>query len=268
MRKKIFLILFTVGVLTAIGLFIATKTATRRSSLTTHAISKLHVSSNRIVTQEGQEVRLRGVVFGDPFLLEKDDFDRDGLPDHHFSKKITEDFARVKKLGANVVRLMIYPGYYRLIGGESYLATYVDRAVDLAQENGLDLIIDYHVNGRPSGWYDSPSDPTLWEYPAKVHYTDSDMAVAFWDKVAARYGQRKHVLFEIYNEPADDTNDFTWADWRPTGQLLIDTIRKHSDNIVLGSGPKYSSDLSAVPTNPYSDSNLVYVAQMYPGNVP
>ena len=93
------------------------------------------------------------------------------------------------------------------------------------------------------------------------------MAVAFWDTVATRYGQRKNVLFEIYNEPADDTTNYTWADWRPTGQLLIDTIRKHSSNIILGSGPNYSGDLSDVPKNPYNDSNLAYVAHIYPGNV-
>ena len=231
-------------------------------------LSKLRVSGNRIVTKEGQTIRLRGVNFGDPFLLEKDDFDRDGLPDHHFSEKIEEDFARVKALGANIVRLMVYPGYYRLVGGERYLTTYVDRMVNLAEENKLYIIIDYHVIGRPGGWYDSPSDATLWEYPAKVHYTDSEMAVSFWNKVATRYSKKSHVLFEIYNEPADDTADFTWADWRPTGQLLIDTVRKHSDNIILGSGPKYSNDLSDVPKNPYNDTNLVYVAHVYPGNVP
>jgi len=232
------------------------------------ALSKLSVSGNRIVNEEGQEVRLRGVNFADPFLLENDHPDGDGVPDHHFSKKIVEDFAAVKKLGANVVRLAIYPGYYRLVGGESYLTTYVDREVDLAEKNGLYIILSYQVIGRPGGWYDAPSDATLWQYPAKIHYTDSEMAVAFWNKVAARYGQRKHVLFEIYNEPADETADFTWADWRPTGELLIATIRKHSNNIVLGSGPKYSSDLSDVLKNPYSDSNLVYVAHIYPITVP
>ena len=268
MLKKIFLILFTVGVLIAGGLFIATKTATTPSSSTTNTIPKLHVLGNRIVTEDGQMIRLRGVVFGDPFLMEQDDFDRDGVPDHHFSKKTAEDFARVKSFGANVVRLMIYPGYYRLVGGDKYLTTYVDREVDIAEKNGLYIILDYHVIGRPGGWYDAPSDATLSEYPAKVHYTDSTMAVAFWDKVATRYGQKKHVFFEIYNEPADDTTDFTWADWRPTGQLLINTVRKHSDNIILGSGPKYSNDLSDVPSNPYSGSNIVYVAHVYPGNVP
>ena len=144
--------------------------------------------------------------------------------------------------------------------------------IDMAEENGLYAIISYHVIGRPGGWYESDSDTTMLpNYPAKVHYTDSDMAVAFWNKVAARYGQKKHVLFEIYNEPAgklDSTNDdFNWAVWRPTGQLLIDTVRKHSNNIILGSGPKYSSDLSEVPSNPYIDTNLVYVAHIYPNTV-
>lgn len=269
MQKNIFLylILFLVGVLIVAGVVIATKTATSPTLPTTRSLLKLHVLGNRIVNEQGEVVRLRGVVFGDPFLLEKDDFDRDGVPDLHFSKKIAEDFTRVKALGVNIIRLMIYPGYYRLVGGEKYLATYVDRAVDLAEENGLYIILDYHVIGRPGGWYDAPSDATLWQYPTKVHYTDLDMAVAFWNTVAARYGKRDHVLFEIYNEPADDTTDFTWTQWRPTGQLLIDTIRKHSDNIILGSGPKYSNDLSDVPKNPYHDSNLVYVAHVYPGNV-
>jgi len=268
MQKKIFLILITIGLLIAVGLFIATKTITLPSLHTTNSIAKLHVLGNRIVTEDGQTIRLRGVVFGDPFLMEHDDFDRDGEPDHHFSEKTADDFARVKKFGANIVRLMIYPGYYRLVGGDKYLATYVDHEVDLAEKNGLYIILDYHVIGHPGGWYDSPSDGTLWEYPTKVHYTDSAMAVAFWDKVATRYGQKNHVLFEIYNEPADDTTDYTWAQWRPTGQLLINTIRQHSDNIILGSGPKYSNDLSDVPKNPYSDTNLVYVAHVYPGNVP
>ena len=97
MRKKIFFILFTTGLLIAIRGFIATKSVIRQSS-STSTISKLHVLGNRIVTEDGQTIRLRGVVFGDPFLMEHDDFDRDGVPDHHFSEKTADDFARVKKI--------------------------------------------------------------------------------------------------------------------------------------------------------------------------
>ncbi len=230
-------------------------------------LSKLHVLGNRIVNEKGEEVRLRGVNTTDPLWLEKLDFKRNGVPDNRF-KEIATDFTRMKELGANVVRLPLYPGYYFLVGGEKYLTIYVDRMIDLAEENGLYAIISYHAIGRPGGWYSSDSDTVLPAYPAKLYYTDSDMAVAFWDSVSTRYGKKKHVLFEIYNEPMDETTNYTWAQWRPTGQLLINTIRQHSDNIILGSGPKYSNDLSDVPKNPYSDSNLVYVAHVYPGNVP
>lgn len=230
-------------------------------------LSKLKVSGNRIVTEDGQTIRLRGVNTTDPLWLEKLDFKGNGVADNRF-REIATDFARMKALGANVVRLPLYPGYYRLVGGEKYLSTYIDRMIDLAEQNGLYAIISYHVIGRPGGWYSSVSDETLPDYPAKLYYTDSAMAVAFWNTVATRYGKRKHVLFEIYNEPMDETANFTWAQWRPTGQLLIDTVRKHSDNIVLGSGPEYTSNLTDVPKNPYSDSNLVYVAHIYPGTLP
>lgn len=240
-------------------------TGSEGTSAITTTLSKLSVSGNLIVNENGEEVRLRGVHFTDPFVLENDelDFSGDGLPDDHFAE-IETDFTRVKELGANVVRLAIYPGYYFLVGGEEYLKTYVDLMVDLAEENGLYLIISYHVIGRPDAWYSSDADTMLADYPAKVHYTSEDMAVEFWNTVASRYGEKSHVLFEIYNEPADDSSSFTWTDWRPTGELLIKTVRQHSDNIILGPGPEYSSNLSDVPENPYSDANVVYVAHIYP----
>ncbi len=239
-----------------------------KSSLNSElALPKLHVSGNRIVTEDGRTIRLRGINTTDPLWLEKLDYKRNGVPDNRF-KEIPTDFARMKAFGANVVRLPIFPGYYFLIGSEKYLSIYIDRMIDLAEKNGLYAIISYQAIGRPGGWYPPDSDNVLPAYPTKLLHSDSAMAVEFWNTVAARYGKRKHVLFEIYNEPADTTTEFTWTDWRPTGELLVATIRKHSDNIILGSGPQWTFDLSDVPKNPYSDTNLVYVAHVYPGNVP
>lgn len=80
------------------------------------------------------------------------------------------------------------------------------------------------------------------------------------------------LMRQIYNEPADNpddaTDDLTGTTWRPMGELLITTIRQHSDNIILGPSLNYTNDLSSVPTNPYIDSNLVYVAHVYPNTVP
>jgi len=274
--KIIFLIVLVIAILASVVLIVKTKNSNSPSSFNTKAnskniISKLSVSGLQIVNEEGKAVRLRGVNFEDPFVLEKE-VDLKGVVNNHFSK-VDTDFERVKAMGANVVRITVYPGYYFLVGGDKYLVTYLDPMINLAEQNGLYVIISYHVIGQPGGWYESDSDLTmLHNYPAKVHYTDSDMAVAFWNKVSDRYGQKKHVLFEIYNEPTgkmDPTDDaYNWAALRPFEELLIATVRQHSNNIILGSGPKYTSDLSEVPTNPYSDANLVYVAHIYPNTIP
>ncbi len=239
-----------------------------KSSMSTGAtLSKLHVSGNRIVNQEGQTVRLRGVNFEDPFALEHDR-NINYQPDNHFAV-IETDFARVKALGANVVRLPLYPGYYWLVGGEKYPSTYVDRLVDLAEKYQLYAIISYHAIGRPGGWYEPDIDYLIPNPTVKLYYSDTEMAVSFWNKVASRYGQRKHVIFEFWNEPADqDPANFRWADWRPTGQTLIGTIRQHSNNLIIGSGPSFTSDLSEVPQNPYADPNLAYAAHVYPSTIP
>lgn len=241
--------------------------SSEESSESETALSLLHVSGNTIVNEEGTEIRLRGVNVEDPFITNNQDIDNDGSIDPHFDE-VAGDFARIQTLGANVVRLTLVPGIYRELG-ESYLTDYYDRMVDLASENNLYAIIEYHAIGKPGAWYPSQfDDTTMPEHPVQgLYYTDLDQARSFWETVAARYGGRTHVLFDIYNEPADEENDFTWADWRPYGEALIETIREHSNNLILGPGPYWTSDLSSVPDNPYSDDNLAYAVHMYPGSL-
>lgn len=232
------------------------------------SLPKLKVSGNRIVITNGDAIRLRGVNFNDPFVLDKDDLDNNGVSDRHFDQLET-DFERVKAMGANIVRMPIYPGFYFLVG-ESYLSTYTDPLVALAKKHQIYLVLSYHAIGSPSGYYDPDSDRMLAHlgYTAKLYYSDTDMAIRFWDTIAARYGKEDHVIFEIWNEPVDKTAPLTWSDWRPTGERLISTIRKHSDNLILGPGINYTTDLTGVPGNPYSDTNLAYVAHAYPSTHP
>lgn len=230
-------------------------------------LPQLSVFDNRIINAAGVEVRLRGINMEDPYVMDNQDIDDDGVIDSHFDE-VGNDFQRVKDLGANVVRLTVVPGIYRELG-ESYLTDYYDRMIDLASENNLYAIIDFHAIGRPGGWYPSEfDDTTMPEHPVEgLYYTDLDDARIFWETMADRYGDREHVLFDIYNEPADQENDFTWEDWRPYGEELISTIREHSDNLILGPGPYWTSDLSDVSNSPYSDDNLVYVVHIYPGSL-
>ncbi len=238
--------------------------------IVTTPLPSLHVSGNRIVDPQGAEVRLRGVDIQDPFVLDHDDADEDGKPDHPVAEADT-DFARIASWGANAVRLMIYPGFVSHVGIDSYLERYVDRLVDLAGRHRMYAVIDYHPIGEPDRWDESATAADIvWRYPTRVRVFDSDFgrATAFWNAVAARYGRRNHVLFEIWNEPAAENDErFTWAKWRPFGERLNRIVRERSGNIIIAPGPHYTSDLSDVPTSPYSDTNLAYSIHIYPGHV-
>lgn len=229
----------------------------------------LHVSGNRIVDASDTEVRLRGVNIEDAFFLDVWDMDRDGNPAPRHFAEIDTDFTRIASWGANSVRLMIYPGFVSHVGIDSYFEKYLDRLADLAERHRMYVVIDYHPIGEPDGWYESESDSSMWwGHNVRVHDSDFGRATAFWNAAAARYGRRSHVLFEIWNEPAAENDDlFTWATWRPFGERLIGVVRQHSGNIVIAPGPHYTSDLSDVPTSPYSDTNLAYSIHIYPNIV-
>ncbi|MBI3072861.1 MAG: hypothetical protein HYY84_12160 [Deltaproteobacteria bacterium] len=76
-------------------------------TLVPSTLSSLRVSGNRVLTEDGKAIRLRGVHFMDPFVLDVDDLNQDGIPDRHFDR-IETDFMRVQALGANVVRVAFY----------------------------------------------------------------------------------------------------------------------------------------------------------------
>lgn len=66
----LFVIIVVVGI--GIGVFFLSQKPVFLKPNAVVTLSKLRVSGNRIVTEEGQTIRLRGVNFTDPFLLEKD----------------------------------------------------------------------------------------------------------------------------------------------------------------------------------------------------
>lgn len=228
-------------------------------------LSPLHVEGNRIVDAEGAPVRLRGVNIEDPVLLERQDLDGDGESDPHYDQ-VDGDFARVASWGANVVRLAAAPGFVEYFG-ESYFTDYYDWLVDLAQDHGLYAIAEYHGIGDPGGWYPSEYDGALPDLVVPLYDSDLDKAIAFWEVAAGRYGERDHVLFDIFNEPASEEREFGWADWRPFGEQLIAVVRERSNNLILGPGPYWTSDLSEVGEDPWDDSNVVYPVHMYPGSL-
>jgi len=184
----------------------------------------------------------RGVNFSEWF----ESFSAHSIP---FTKYNEQDFADLKSLGADVIRLPIRM-HSMTFGAPDYifdplLFKFLDFAVDLAEKYELYIIIDNHS-------FD----------PAAATSPDIDkILLPVWAQIAQRYKDRSgYVVYEILNEP-HGINDERWGEIQG---LVIQEIRKYDKKhaIVVG-GTEYNSiaKLSKIPN--YSDTNLIYTFHFY-----
>ena len=110
--------------------------------------------------------------------------------------------------------------------------------VDGAIESGSYIIVDWHS-----------------------HLLKTEEAKAFFGKMAQKYGKFPHVIYEIYNEPVEDT----WADLKKYATEVIGEIRKYdADNIVLVGCPHWDQDIHLVAESPLIGfSNVMYTVHFY-----
>ncbi|MDR0503458.1 MAG: glycoside hydrolase family 5 protein [Treponema sp.] len=184
----------------------------------------------------------RGVNFSGWF----ESFSAQSIP---FTKYSEQDFANVKSLGADVVRLPVRmhsmtdgSPNYRL---DPLLLKFLDFAVDWAEKHEIYLIIDNHS-----------FDPV-----AKTKDDTDTILVPVWEQIARRYKDRSDlIVYEILNEP-HGISDKRWGEIQG---LAIDAIRRHDKKhaIIVG-GTEYNSigKLNAIPR--YSDDNLIYTFHFY-----
>lgn len=126
--------------------------------------------------------------------------------DGHVTKA---DFQRIKSLGLNAVRLPF--GYWCLLGpaaGEPYVGPcveYIDRAVDWAEEFGLQIVLDLHgcpggeSGEAPCGHRQRPDGTWTWR---QWNVRKSLEAVEY---IAKRYAGRSCVTgVAVCNEPSNE----------------------------------------------------------------
>lgn len=203
--------------------------------------SALHVQGNQLVNAEGEIIRLRGIMIPDPYHLNEEGQFKQEL--------ITE----IKNAGANVIRIPVHPEFWQQ--DKDYLWRYLDPLVTWAGNAGMYVIIDLHFIGNIATG-EGDQMPNL-EIPAS-EFTDR-----FWITVAPYFSKAPHVLFEIFNEPAD----ITVNEWISSSSHLINLIRSEEINqpLIIG-GVEYSKDLSWVLTSPLQDDNLIYSSHIYPSH--
>ncbi len=189
---------------------------------------QLKVKSGQLSDADGNAVMLRGVSLGW----------------HNWWPRFYNDSA-VKWLkddwNVNIVRaaMGIDPnGAY--LDKPDFAIEKMKAVIDAAIEEDLYVIIDWHSH--------------------KLHLNE---AKAFFAEMAKTYGQHPHVIYELYNEPIDDS----WEEVKAYSEAIITEIRKHDpDNIILVGSPTWSQDLHLVAQNPIlNQENIMYVLHFYAG---
>ncbi|MDR0910367.1 MAG: glycoside hydrolase family 5 protein [Spirochaetaceae bacterium] len=167
-----------------------------------------------------------------------------------FGSFTKDDFANIKSLGADVIRLPI--DFYGLSSREPNYTfeplffELLDQIVGWAEDLGIYLILDNHSSDGSNGQTPDNIDTVL---------------IPLWTQVASHFkDSSNYILYEIMNEPYGISS----KRWGEVQGKLIDTIRsidtKHT--LIVGGTSWNSIDaLSVLPQ--YSDTNLLYTFHFY-----
>lgn len=120
----------------------------------------------------------------------------------------------------------------------SFALSCIEPVVDAAIKNGEYVIIDWHAHDM---------------------YTKE--ANAFFDKMSKKYGKYPNVIYELYNEPINDS----WDSLKEYASTIIKTIRANDpDNIILMGCPHWDQDIDLVAKSPIQNvTNVMYTLHFY-----
>lgn len=114
----------------------------------------------------------------------------------------------------------------------------MEAVIDGAIENNIYVIIDFHSHG-----------------------IQLEAAKTFFAEMAKKYGKYPHVIYEIFNEPVNDS----WDIIKSYSVDIIKIIREYDpDNIILVGSPHWDQDIHLVADNPITGyRNLMYTLHFY-----
>jgi endoglucanase len=203
----------------------------------------LSVSGRYLKDPDGKNVILRGVSLVDISVADS--------RTRHASALMDMATDNANGWYARVVRLPVYPDAVDGQPGwnanpDAYFTRHLDPAIQHCISKQIYCIID-------------------WHYIKDYNSSTVDTATrAFWSYVAPKYASTPNVIFELYNEPIYPDS---WSAWKTTAQPWVDLIRADApQNLILIGGPRWSQNVAEAATSPFTGSNLMYVAHIYPGH--
>lgn len=125
------------------------------------------------------------------------------------------------------------------IDDPAYQTQKIRRVIDAAIEQGIYVIIDWHSHDAE-------------------RYTQQ--AAAFFKEMAALYGDKPNVIYEIYNEPINQS----WPTIKRYAETVIEAIRSEdADNLIVVGTGFYSQEVDEASQDPINDNNVAYTLHFY-----
>lgn len=196
-------------------------------------VRRIHVDSGKIKDENGNTVQLTGMSSHGMLWY----------PEYANANAMQT----LKSYGANTFRIALYSddadGGYVQKKTETMQLAYM--AIENAISADLYAIVDWHVlrDRNP-----------LW---------NQSCALEFFEEIASHYGDCPNILYEICNEPNEET---TWEDIYAYANAVIPVIRKYAPNAIIIVGtPDYSYSVERVFEKPLEFDNVMYSFHFYAG---
>lgn len=155
---------------------------------------------------------------------------------------------------ANVIRLALYVGEHGY-SEKPELADLVVRGIELAIENDMYVIVDWHVH--------NPGDPNADVYSG---------AIDFFDRVSHTFPNHPNIIYELCNEPNPNgpgvSNDaHGWQQVKNYAEPIVQMLReKGNENLIIIGTPNWSQRPDLAAEDPIDDDNICYAFHFYSGS--
>jgi endoglucanase len=93
------------------------------------------------------------------------------------------------------------------------------------------------------------------------HSIHTDEAIAFFAEMAQQYGKYPNIIYEIFNEPDQES----WQEVKAYAEKVIEAIRKYdTQNVILVGCPHWDQDIHLVADSPLTGfKNIMYTVHFY-----